>query len=70
VIQRKPSHDRIERRAYQLWEERGRPPGSPDEDWFKAEMELSSSTTGTGISNLARELGTAIGSVMAFLHQG
>lgn len=70
MTQRKPSHDRIELRAYQFWEERGRPWGSPDEDWFKAEMELSGSVTDSGISNLARELGTAIGSVMAFLHQG
>jgi Protein of unknown function (DUF2934) len=70
VTQRQPSHDRIEFRAYQIWEERGRPLGSPDEDWFRAEKELSDSGTETPISNLARELGTAIGSVMAFLHQG
>jgi len=24
--------------AYSLWEARGRPMGSPDEDWFQAEM--------------------------------
>lgn len=27
--------------AYQLWNERGCPIGSPDEDWFRAEAELS-----------------------------
>ena len=70
MTQRKPSHDQIVQRAHQLWEERGRPSGSPDEDWFKAEKELSSSATEGGISNLARELGTAIGSVMAFFHNG
>jgi hypothetical protein len=56
-------------RAYQCWEERGRPWGSPDEDWFKAEKELSSAQPESGISHLAREVGTAIGSVIAFLHQ-
>lgn len=32
----------IEMRAYQLWEERGRPWGSPEADWFAAEQELES----------------------------
>ena len=27
-------------RAYKLWEARGRPDGSPDEDWFRAIREL------------------------------
>lgn len=35
-----PSHEEIARRAYQLWEERGKPHGSPDEDWHLAEHEL------------------------------
>jgi hypothetical protein len=26
--------------AYRLWEERGRPVGRPDEDWFEAERRL------------------------------
>jgi hypothetical protein len=30
----------VEKLAYQLWEERGRPSGSPEEDWFRAEAEL------------------------------
>jgi len=33
----KMSHKRIEALAYRLWEERGSPPGSPDEDWLAAE---------------------------------
>jgi hypothetical protein len=69
VTQTKPSHERIELRAYQFWEQRGRPWGSPDADWFKAEMELAGAGPESGISNVARELGTAIGSVMSFLHQ-
>jgi len=32
--------DDVARLAYQLWEERGRPFGSPDEDWFRAESFL------------------------------
>ncbi|MBP9936474.1 MAG: DUF2934 domain-containing protein [Pyrinomonadaceae bacterium] len=27
----------IRKFAYRLWEERGKPVGSPDEDWFQAE---------------------------------
>jgi len=33
-------HQQIQKRAYQLWEERGRPLGSPEEDWLRAEQEL------------------------------
>ena len=35
-----PSHEEIARRAYQLWEERGKPHGSPEEDWHLAERQL------------------------------
>jgi hypothetical protein len=35
-----PSHEEIARRAYQLWEERGKPYGSHEEDWHLAEHEL------------------------------
>ena len=33
--------DEIAALAYQLWNERGCPIGSPDEDWFRAEAELN-----------------------------
>jgi hypothetical protein len=33
-------HKRIARLAYSYWETRGRPDGSPEEDWFRAEEEL------------------------------
>ena len=36
----KPSHEAIARRAYELSEERGRPEGSQEEDWFRAQDEL------------------------------
>jgi Protein of unknown function (DUF2934) len=34
----------IAARAYQLWQARGCPTGSDQEDWFQAEEELSSRT--------------------------
>jgi hypothetical protein len=33
-------HKRIARLAYSYWEARGRPCGSPEEDWSRAEEEL------------------------------
>ena len=33
-------HRRIAQLAYDLWQKRGCPIGSPDEDWFRAENEL------------------------------
>ena len=36
-----PLHHDIEALAYQLWEKRGRPLGSPDEDWYRAQAELN-----------------------------
>jgi hypothetical protein len=35
------SHDITAKLAYRLWEQRGRPYGSPDVDWFAAEKALS-----------------------------
>jgi hypothetical protein len=34
------THQQIAERAYFLWEERGRPVGSPEIDWLRAEREL------------------------------
>ncbi len=34
------SDEEIARKAYELWESRGRPLGSPDEDWHKAKEQL------------------------------
>ena len=33
-------HEQIDKLAYRLWEERGAPLGSPDDDWFRAEKEF------------------------------
>ena len=35
-----PTDDEIAVRAYQCWHERGRPHGTPEEDWRRAEEEL------------------------------
>ena len=35
-----PEHQRIAQLAYDLWQKRGCPIGSPDEDWFRVENEL------------------------------
>jgi hypothetical protein len=36
-----PEPDHIAELAYSLWESRGCPIGSPEEDWYKAEQELA-----------------------------
>jgi len=38
-------HEDIARLAYSYWETRGCPFGSPEEDWFRAEMELLRQTS-------------------------
>lgn len=47
-----PTHAQISERAYLLWESRGRPIGSSEEDWFKAEADLLS-TAGLAITRQA-----------------
>ena len=39
----------VERLAYRLWEERGRPMGSPDVDWEAAERAVYSSLVAAGL---------------------
>ena len=58
------AREQIQRRAYELWEKRGRPWGTPQQDWFAAEDELQEPDT---LINVAREVGTAIGKVVVFL---
>jgi hypothetical protein len=33
-------HDEIAKLAYELWDDRGRPQGSPEIDWYAAESAL------------------------------
>jgi hypothetical protein len=39
-MKRAYSHDEIAKLAYELWERRGRPLGSPEIDWYAAESAL------------------------------
>jgi hypothetical protein len=56
-------HQQIALRAYEFWQERGCPLGTPEADWFRAEQEL---TRAKGVlSRVAREVGSAIGTVVA-----
>jgi len=39
--------DQVRRRAYELWEEDGRPEGSDQQYWFKALAEIASAAAAT-----------------------
>ena len=40
IGQTDPEHEEIERLAFQNWQQRGRPIGTPEEDWLRAEDEV------------------------------
>ena len=42
-------HEFVAKLAYKLWEERVRPFGSPDVDWFAAERAVYSSLVASGL---------------------
>jgi Protein of unknown function (DUF2934) len=42
-------HEFVAKLAYQLWEERGRPFGSPEVDWFAAERVVYSALLASGL---------------------
>jgi hypothetical protein len=42
-------HEFVAKLAYKLWEERGRPLGSPEVDWFAAERTLYSALVNSGL---------------------
>lgn len=42
-------HEFVAKLAYQLWEERGRPLGSPEVDWFAAERAVYSALLASGL---------------------
>jgi hypothetical protein len=42
-------HEFVSKLAYKLWEERGRPLGSPEVDWFAAERAVYSSLVASGL---------------------
>ena len=45
-LPRKTRMDRVQSLAYQLWQGRGCPFGSPDDDWFQAEKALDTRPSG------------------------
>lgn len=45
-IQNDQNRERVARRAYERWEERGREDGRDQEDWFEAERELDDGSSG------------------------
>ncbi len=48
------SDEEIARRAYEIWQKRGCPPGDGSEDWQAAEAELQSSRIGRNGSTQER----------------
>jgi hypothetical protein len=42
-------HEFVAKLAYKLWEERGRPVGSPEVDWFAAERAVYASLIASGL---------------------
>jgi hypothetical protein len=42
-------HELVQKYAFQLWEKRGRPLGSPEIDWFAAEEAVRSRLLASGI---------------------
>lgn len=40
VVTEAPAHEEIAVLAYQYWESRGRPIGSPEQDWLRAEQDV------------------------------
>jgi hypothetical protein len=42
-------HEFVTKVAYKLWEERGRPFGSPEVDWFAAERAMYSALVASGL---------------------
>ena len=42
-------HEFVEKLAHKLWEQRGRPAGSPDIDWFAAEQAVYASLVASGM---------------------
>lgn len=56
------TRERIERLAQRFWEQRGRPSGSPEADWLRAERACKRT-----LPKLASGVGTVIGQVVALL---
>ena len=62
-----PVREEIELRAYRLWEDRGRPWGTPEVDWFRAERELMEESRDHRLGDLARQVGGLLGTAVALV---
>jgi hypothetical protein len=62
-------HD-IEKLAYAFWEERGRPYGSPEVDWFQAEQERERTAQGWAWSEMISESTSETTSEAVFENEG
>ena len=64
-----PRHDEIELLAFELWQERGAPIGTPEIDWFRAEEELKreGDDQGPALSAVAKKIGAVLGTVAALV---
>jgi hypothetical protein len=64
-----PSHAEVRLLAFQLWQERGAPFGTPEIDWFRAEGQLKPSSVGETppLIVAAKTIGGAIGSLAALI---
>lgn len=51
----------VEKLAYKLWEERGRPLGSPEVDWSRAEQAVYASLAASGMISPSPNNATNIG---------
>ncbi len=56
------SEERVRRRAFQLWEEHGRPEGYDEEFWLQAERELKDGANSRGITANAPSAKSGFGS--------
>ena len=60
-------HDRIQLGAYYLWQQRGCPFGTPEQDWFRAEEQLRRQMGQSSITPVlvaaAETIGSALGSI-------
>jgi hypothetical protein len=62
-------YQEVEFLAFQFWQERGAPIGTPDVDWFRAEDELKGpgKNAEPALSAVAKTIGSALGSVAALV---
>jgi hypothetical protein len=49
-------HEFVAKLAYKLWEERGRPLGSPEVDWFAAERAVYSALVASGLVTASKNV--------------